>query len=312
MGTIRSIPHPSKPVKTTTDNRPAPEVPPIPVQNDPQTTTDASPAADEAEPSPGKKKRTVEKRRHKKRVRRCYTGASPRQRRTIRRWQRVPRIRKPKYREGFRDLVIHSVNLGERIRVFPFLPNGELDPAVMDQIENALRDKHTAASHPIHPRLVKLIYRLADHFKARQINIISGFRETREKNEGYHGKGRAVDIVIPGVSIAALARKARQLGRVGVGLYPNSGFVHLDVRTGPSYFWIDRSGPGKRSCLRRVLTKTAAKWDRRWRPRHDEPKRHKNRKGKLRGALPAPTVVVENQTIAEEQSDLNSIPEHGL
>jgi hypothetical protein len=32
---------------------------------------------------------------------------------------------------------------------------------------------------------------------------------------------------------------------VGVGFYPNSFFVHLDVRKGPSAFWIDYSGPGE-------------------------------------------------------------------
>jgi hypothetical protein len=32
---------------------------------------------------------------------------------------------------------------------------------------------------------------------------------------------------------------------VGVGYYPNSSFVHLDVRRGSSAFWIDYSGPGQ-------------------------------------------------------------------
>ena len=32
---------------------------------------------------------------------------------------------------------------------------------------------------------------------------------------------------------------------IGVGYYPNSNFVHVDVRDGPSAFWIDYSGPGQ-------------------------------------------------------------------
>jgi len=36
----------------------------------------------------------------------------------------------------------------------------------------------------------------------------------------------------------------RTLGTVGVGYYPNSSFVHLDVRDVPTY-WIDYSGPGQ-------------------------------------------------------------------
>ena len=34
---------------------------------------------------------------------------------------------------------------------------------------------------------------------------------------------------------------------VGVGYYPNSDFVHLDVRQKQSAFWIDYSGPGERA-----------------------------------------------------------------
>jgi hypothetical protein len=36
----------------------------------------------------------------------------------------------------------------------------------------------------------------------------------------------------------------RTLKNVGVGYYPNSTFVHLDVRTTPA-FWIDYSKPGE-------------------------------------------------------------------
>ena len=35
--------------------------------------------------------------------------------------------------------------------------------------------------------------------------------------------------------------------KVGVGYYPNSTFVHLDVRKDRSAFWIDYSGPGERA-----------------------------------------------------------------
>ena len=35
--------------------------------------------------------------------------------------------------------------------------------------------------------------------------------------------------------------------RIGVGYYPNSDFVHLDVRARVSAFWIDYSGPGERA-----------------------------------------------------------------
>jgi len=39
----------------------------------------------------------------------------------------------------------------------------------------------------------------------------------------------------------------RTFDKVGVGYYPNSSFVHLDVRKDHSAFWIDYSGPGERA-----------------------------------------------------------------
>ena len=61
--------------------------------------------------------------------------------------------------------------------------------------------------------------------------------------ESRHSLGRAADVVLPGVSDRKLARYFRGLPSVGVGLYPNSGFVHIDVREA-SYHWIDNSFPG--------------------------------------------------------------------
>ena len=39
-----------------------------------------------------------------------------------------------------------------------------------------------------------------------------------------------------------------------------SGFVHVDVRE-RSYFWVDTSGPGKRSRIRGILADVAARSD---------------------------------------------------
>ncbi len=238
------------------------------------------------------------KKKHRKKRRRCDSYVSPRYSRMIRRWQRIPEIRKPRFREGYRDLTVYAVNLGKRIRVFPYLPDGSLDPDAISEFQSIFQDKHSGVEHPVHPRLIKLLYKLADRFKARQINLISGFREaTEEKSEGNHTRGRAADIMIPGVSLGAVARIARRFGHVGVGFYPRSGFIHFDVRDGPSFFWVDRSGPGKPGCLRRTMTETAAKFDRRWKPQKDEPKRHVNRKGKPRGAIKKPHPISEPDEI---------------
>jgi hypothetical protein len=73
-------------------------------------------------------------------------------------------------------------------------------------------------------------------------------------------RGRAIDLVVPGASDEEVAKFAREQGFVGVGVYPVSGFLHVDVRE-RSYFWVDKSGPGKRSRTRGILTDVAAKSD---------------------------------------------------
>jgi hypothetical protein len=99
------------------------------------------------------------------------------------------------------------------------------------------------------------------HFKAPEIRIISGYRTPRPKAPtSNHGKGRAMDLVVPGSTDDDVAKFAREQGFSGVGVYPVSGFVHLDVRE-RSFFWVDTSGPGKRSRLRGILADLAQKSD---------------------------------------------------
>jgi len=239
-------------------------------------------------PSKRKKNKVVKKKRRRRR-RRCSSYTSFRYKRMKRRWQKIPKIPAPKWRAGYRDLTIYSVNLGERIRVFPFLPNGTLDPVALEEISNIMRDKNTHTTTPVHPRLVKLLYKLVSRVKARQVTLISGFRDPGDNpNESHHSNGSAIDFMIPGVRLPRVAKLARRYGHVGIGYYPSSGFVHMDVRDKVSFFWADRSGPGKGSCLRQIMRKAGYKFDRKWHPKYDEPVVKRNRKGKICGALKEP------------------------
>jgi uncharacterized protein YcbK (DUF882 family) len=253
----------------------------------PPTGAVAEPQAPEAEQAP--KKKVAKKQVAKKKARaRCRVYTPPRYRQMAANWRKVPRIPAPRWREGYRDLVLVSVNLGERVRVFPFLPDGSLDPAAVREIERVLRDHHNDALHTVDPRLIKLLYRLADRFDARQITVVSGYRQPEnEEGGGHHANGSAVDIALSGVSLPALAKAARQLGRVGVGLYPNAGFIHLDTRV-RSYSWVDRSGPGSPGCPVRVATEAGYRADRLWKPEDDEPVPRRDRHGVLLGAAAPP------------------------
>ena len=125
-----------------------------------------------------------------------------------------------------------------------------------------------ALSHDVHPALMERAYRIVREFRVPYLWLISGYRDTRSTSR--HSQGRAMDIVAPGVSNTQLARFARTFGYTGVGEYPQSGFVHIDVRS-RSYFWVDRSAPGARSRERQVRRGEAHQADHRARARGELP-----------------------------------------
>jgi len=76
--------------------------------------------------------------------------------------------------------------------------------------------------------------------------VISGYRSPatnaalRKKGSGvarksFHTRGMAVDLRIKGVPLRQLYRAAVALKKGGVGIYPSSGFIHVD--TGPVRYW---------------------------------------------------------------------------
>jgi LysM repeat protein len=96
----------------------------------------------------------------------------------------------------------------------------------------------------IDPRLIKLIATVSDTFGGRPIQVVSGYRLESYAWQSRHKTGHAMDFAIAGVPNAALREFAKTLPKVGVGYYPNSHFVHLDVREQWTY-WVDYSGPGE-------------------------------------------------------------------
>jgi hypothetical protein len=112
--------------------------------------------------------------------------------------------------------------------------------------------------------LLDVVYRIQTHFSAQEIRVISGYRTPAAIASGHgsnHGRGRAIDVVVPGATDDDVAKLAREMGFMGVGIYPVSGFVHVDVRD-RSYFWIDTSGPGGKNRERGILADVAARADR--------------------------------------------------
>lgn len=97
-----------------------------------------------------------------------------------------------------------------------------------------------------HPRLVRLLAQVSDHFGGRPVHIISGYRRPGgyTKSTSRHVAAQAIDFRIVGVPLEALREYCAKLDHVGVGFYPRSQFVHLDVRR-ESARWTDYSGAGE-------------------------------------------------------------------
>jgi uncharacterized protein YcbK (DUF882 family) len=161
---------------------------------------------------------------------------------------------------GRAKLVLVSLNTNDRVELSPFSERGGFAAKDLDRAAWTLREPSSGNAHPVEPRLLDLVYRIQTQFSAPEIRVISAYRTPHGRNASNHGRGRAIDIVVPGATDADVAKFARELGFVGVGIYPASGFVHVDVRD-RSYFWVDASGPGRRNRERWILRDVATKSD---------------------------------------------------
>jgi uncharacterized protein YcbK (DUF882 family) len=156
-------------------------------------------------------------------------------------------------------LAIFSINTNDRVELSAAGDNGGFSARDLDRAAFVLREPSSGNEHPVEPRILDVLYRIQTHFAAQEVRVISAYR-TPHGGSSNHGQGRAIDLVVPGASDDAVARYAREVGFVGVGIYPTSGFVHVDARA-RSYFWVDSSAPGRKNRERGIMGDLAKKSD---------------------------------------------------
>ena len=148
---------------------------------------------------------------------------------------------------------VHLVRGKESLKLRVLDRRRHLVPAVLPAFSRLMRSELTGAVHPMDPRLVTIVAMISDHFKGRDILVVSGYRPYSPQQytpHSNHNVGRAIDFTVRGVSNQVLRDYCRTFRNVGVGYYPNSAFVHLDVR-GSKAYWVDYAGPGQRSRYQR-------------------------------------------------------------
>ncbi len=145
-----------------------------------------------------------------------------------------------------RNLAFYNVHTDERIKL-TYFEKGQYIPEALTQINHILRDHRTGEISPIDTDLLDLLFDLKGQLSCREyFNVISGYRspETNAKlrrntrgvaKQSYHMRGKAIDIRIPKFDTARLRRLCIKLKGGGVGYYPDSDFVHVDV--GPVRTW---------------------------------------------------------------------------
>ena len=113
-------------------------------------------------------------------------------------------------------------------------------------VDRFLRDHFTNKPSGMEPKLLSILMSAANKFGSDQVMVVSAFRHPkynlvlRKKGhqvarDSQHTHGNAVDFYIPRVTTNALHAWAKAQGIGGVGLYMDSGFIHMD--TGKIRFW---------------------------------------------------------------------------
>jgi uncharacterized protein YcbK (DUF882 family) len=119
-------------------------------------------------------------------------------------------------------------------------------PPARSTVDRFLRCHFTNKPTAMQAALIGVVVAAAAHFRRDVVEVVSGFRHPkynlmlRKKGhqvarDSQHSHGTAIDFLLPGVPTAALHAWARSQKLGGVGVYPESGFVHMD--TGPVRSW---------------------------------------------------------------------------
>jgi uncharacterized protein YcbK (DUF882 family) len=143
------------------------------------------------------------------------------------------------------DLLVYNPNFKEEIKVNIYNADGSFNEEALKALSHVMRCKRTDTEKPMEPHLFEILSAIQDHFAGKRLEVISGFRNQR-KVTSMHFHATAADIRVDGIHEKKVREFASSLdsGGMGVGIYPNAHFVHVDVRPWPSYRWTDYSHSG--------------------------------------------------------------------
>jgi uncharacterized protein YcbK (DUF882 family) len=158
---------------------------------------------------------------------------------------------------GTSSLAASSMNMGRPLRVYRlrlyethrqqhidvvYRRGNRYIPSALEQLDYFLRDHLNGSVPQYDPRVFNLLVRLSAAVGKpnAEIDVICGYRSPATNHylrihssgvaqHSLHMKAEAIDIRMPGVNTEVLRETALELHRGGVGYYPHSNFVHVDV-----------------------------------------------------------------------------------
>lgn len=154
--------------------------------------------------------------------------------------------KRPHKRGSSRTVRFARVQTGKRLTLRLLNRKGRVIHSSRLALSKLARDRRGKKRYRLlHPRLIQLLQRVSDHFPGETIEIISGYRAPRRRGHlSKHNVGHAMDFRVSNVPNKELYAFIKALPKTGCGYYPNSVFVHMDVRD-RSTTWTDISGPGE-------------------------------------------------------------------
>ena len=141
-----------------------------------------------------------------------------------------------------RTVAFDNIHTGEKLKA-DYWVDGRYVPEALSDVNHVLRDFRSNEVHPIAPQLLDLLTLLHGHLETEEpFSVISGYRSPATNamlrgehehsgvaSKSLHMQGMAIDIRVPGRALVALRDAALVQRGGGVGYYPASDFVHVDV-----------------------------------------------------------------------------------
>ncbi len=145
-----------------------------------------------------------------------------------------------------KELMLYNAHTHEHLDVV-YWKDGMYLPDELEKINHIFRDFRTGTERDIDINLLDLLCELKEQLKCKDpYHIVSGYRTPKSNallrkrykgvaKKSLHMYGKAVDVRIPGYSLRGVRKAAMKIRAGGVGYYPRSKFLHLDV--GEVRYW---------------------------------------------------------------------------